>query len=212
MRRRDTRLGEDLRERRAGHDGQHLRGHDHVQEGAVRRVVVNVGESHDLDRRQRNRRTPARGPRRRRHRNLNATPGSEHRQVAAASSASTSVRSTSSGGQAPERLRPVVDRVAAAGRVLVDRRRREDNPALFTKGGPTERVWYYDLSDIKVTKSCSTSSRWRAGRSTRRSRSCEDYSPRLSRRRQSLNGRELWQDDLGLAVVEIVAVRLANRV
>ncbi len=26
------------------------------------------------------------------------------------------------------------------------------NLLFFTKGGPTERVWYYDLSDIKVTK------------------------------------------------------------
>src|SRR5205085_506765 len=26
------------------------------------------------------------------------------------------------------------------------------NLAFFTRGGPTERVWYYDLSDIKVTK------------------------------------------------------------
>jgi len=26
------------------------------------------------------------------------------------------------------------------------------NLLFFTKGGPTERVWYYDLSDVKVTK------------------------------------------------------------
>jgi type I restriction enzyme M protein len=26
------------------------------------------------------------------------------------------------------------------------------NLLFFTKGGPTEKVWYYDLSDIKVTK------------------------------------------------------------
>ena len=26
------------------------------------------------------------------------------------------------------------------------------NLLFFTKGGPTESVWYYDLSDIKVTK------------------------------------------------------------
>jgi type I restriction enzyme M protein len=26
------------------------------------------------------------------------------------------------------------------------------NLLFFTKGGPTERVWYYDLSNIKVTK------------------------------------------------------------
>lgn len=26
------------------------------------------------------------------------------------------------------------------------------NLLFFTKGGPTERTWYYDLSDIKVTK------------------------------------------------------------
>lgn len=47
----------------------------------------------------------------------------------------------------------MVHRVAAAGRVLVGWGRRQDQPAFFfTKGGPTERVWYYDLSDIKVTK------------------------------------------------------------
>ena len=108
------------------------------------------------------------------------------------------------------------------------------NLLFFTKGGPTERVWYYDLSDVKVTKkqpltidrfeeffellpsrgdsehswtvtreeiearnfdlkavnpnaqvrprtrgrrrSCSTSSRRRAARSTRRSRSCGAFS------------------------------------
>ena len=26
------------------------------------------------------------------------------------------------------------------------------NLLFFTKGGPTERVWYYDLADVKVTK------------------------------------------------------------
>ena len=26
------------------------------------------------------------------------------------------------------------------------------NLLFFTKGGPTERIWYYDLSDVKVTK------------------------------------------------------------
>lgn len=26
------------------------------------------------------------------------------------------------------------------------------NLLFFTRGGPTERVWYYDLSDVKVTK------------------------------------------------------------
>ena len=26
------------------------------------------------------------------------------------------------------------------------------NLLFFTKGGPTERIWYYDLSDLKVTK------------------------------------------------------------
>ena len=26
------------------------------------------------------------------------------------------------------------------------------NLLFFTKGSPTERVWYYDLSDVKVTK------------------------------------------------------------
>lgn len=26
------------------------------------------------------------------------------------------------------------------------------NLLFFTKGGPTEQVWYYDLSDVKVTK------------------------------------------------------------
>jgi type I restriction enzyme M protein len=26
------------------------------------------------------------------------------------------------------------------------------NLLFFTRGGPTEKVWYYDLSDVKVTK------------------------------------------------------------
>ena len=46
----------------------------------------------------------------------------------------------------------MVHRVAAGGRLLLRRGRGEDEPALFTRGGPTERVWYYDLSDIKVGK------------------------------------------------------------
>jgi type I restriction enzyme M protein len=26
------------------------------------------------------------------------------------------------------------------------------NPLFFTRGQPTERIWYYDLADLKVTK------------------------------------------------------------
>jgi hypothetical protein len=40
-----------------------------------------------------------------------------------------------------------------AGRRLQHRwRGRETNLLFFTKGTPTERIWYYDLSDVKVGK------------------------------------------------------------
>jgi hypothetical protein len=36
--------------------------------------------------------------------------------------------------------------------VFVQTKRKLTNLLFFTKGKPTERVWYYDLADVKVGK------------------------------------------------------------
>ncbi len=38
--------------------------------------------------------------------------------------------------------------------VFVQTKRKLTNLLFFTKGKPTERVWYYDLADVKVGKKC----------------------------------------------------------
>jgi type I restriction enzyme M protein len=61
-------------------------------------------------------------------------------------------RLRSNQAQTPGRLRPVVYREPTAWHLCQCWRGSESQPAFFTKGKPTEKIWYYDLADIKVGK------------------------------------------------------------
>src|SRR4030095_16611011 len=54
--------------------------------------------------------------------------------------------------EATRRMRPLVHPEPARRRVCQRRRRCKKEPAFLHQGQPTERVCYYDLSDVKVGK------------------------------------------------------------
>jgi type I restriction enzyme M protein len=49
-------------------------------------------------------------------------------------------------------LQCLVHRQSARRRVRGGRRRVKTNLVFLTKGEPTEKIWYYDLSDVKASE------------------------------------------------------------